>query len=85
MCRGCLAVALTGSPRRLSPGIVHRVVVEPEHHWSSLHGVADREPLIYIDPAGAAQALACTDEEWRTWTGSLSDLGRFHDLVVRSW
>jgi GH15 family glucan-1,4-alpha-glucosidase len=81
---GSLAIALTGSARALSPGIVHRVVVEPGRPLVLALSVADREPLIYIDPPGAAQALARTDEEWRTWSGSLSDLGPFHDLVVRS-
>ena len=81
---GSLAVALTGSEPGLSPGIVHRVVVEPGRPLVLALAVADREPLVYVDPRSAVEALARTDEEWRAWSESLSDLGPFHDLVVRS-
>jgi len=79
-----LAVALTGSESGLAPGSVHRVVVEPGSPLVLALSIADREPLVYVDAPGAVAALARTDDEWRNWSDSLSDLGPFHDLVVRS-
>ena len=81
---GSLAVALTGSGPHLEPGTVHRVVVEPGRPLVLALAVADREPLVYVGPQRAVEALARSDEEWRTWSESLTDLGPFHELVARS-
>ncbi len=81
---GSLAVALTSSAPGLQPGIVHRVVVEPGRPLVLALSIADREPLVTVTPQQAMDALAHTDAEWGRWSDSRSDLGQWHDLVVRS-
>jgi GH15 family glucan-1,4-alpha-glucosidase len=81
---GSLAVGLTSSEPGLVPAVDRQVVVEPGRPLVLALAVADREPLVYVDPRRAMEALARTDVEWRKWSDALPHLGSFHDLVVRS-
>jgi GH15 family glucan-1,4-alpha-glucosidase len=81
---GSVAVALTGTPEGFAPGRLARVRVEPAQPLVLALSVADREPLISVDPAAATESLARTDREWRAWAATLPDLGPFHAQVLRS-
>jgi GH15 family glucan-1,4-alpha-glucosidase len=81
---GPLAAALTCTYPGARAGEPWRVMVEPGHPLVLVLAVADREPLVFVDPARAVDLLSGTDQEWQRWSTSLPDLGPFHDLAVRS-
>lgn len=81
---GALVVGLTTSVETFEPAVPRRVSVHPDKPLVFALSVADREPLVRVDPLEAVSALARTDDEWRAWSRSLVDLGPFHDAAARS-
>jgi hypothetical protein len=43
------------------------VTVTPERPFTSVLSVADREPLVYVDPDAAWDALQRDELQWRAW------------------
>ncbi|WP_353511362.1 glycoside hydrolase family 15 protein [Intrasporangium sp.] len=79
------AVALTTSPTmRIEPGTVQRVVVEPGRPLTLAMSVADREPLIYVDPDTAWAALEVDERRWQDWCSEIDKDLPHRDAVVRS-
>ncbi|HEX5087756.1 MAG TPA: glycoside hydrolase family 15 protein [Nocardioides sp.] len=79
------AVALSTTPAiNVEPGCSQVVGLTPGHPLTVVVSVADREPLVHVNPASAWQAL-CNDElKWQGWcTGIDQDLPH-RDAVVRS-
>ena len=82
---GAEAMALTCSANLdLEPGGTHTVTIEAGEDLTIVVGVADHEPLIYVDPA-RAWAAVCDDERgWRSWCADIPDDIPHRDTVVRS-
>lgn len=82
---GAEAMALTCSANLdLEPGRTHTVTIEAGEDLTIVVGVADHEPLIYVDPA-RAWAAVCDDERgWRSWCADIPDDIPHRDTVVRS-
>jgi GH15 family glucan-1,4-alpha-glucosidase len=47
-------------------------------------GVADREPLIHVDPDAAWAALVADEHAWRSWCGGIDDDLPHRETVARS-
>ena len=82
---GAEAMALTCTANLdLEPGGTHTVTIEAGEDLTIVVGVADHEPLIYVDPA-RAWAAVCDDERgWRSWCADIPDDIPHRDTVVRS-
>ena len=83
--RGSLAVALdTNVPLDIEPGRRSKVIVEPEQPLILVLAVANREPLIHVEPNAAWAALEADEQRWRAWTETIDADIPFRDAVVRS-
>lgn len=79
------AVALTISPTmRIEPRRLQTVVVQPNRPLTLAMSVADREPLIYVDPDTAWAALEADERRWQDWCGQIDADLPHRDAVVRS-
>jgi GH15 family glucan-1,4-alpha-glucosidase len=83
--RGSLAIALTTSPDiRIEAGRPASVRVEPDRPLTLVLAVAHREPLVYVDPDAAWDALQADERRWRAWTEEIDADVPYRDAVVRS-
>jgi GH15 family glucan-1,4-alpha-glucosidase len=82
---GSLAVSLGCAPElTVAPGRPTAVTVVPGRPLTLVLAVADREPLVYVDPR-AAWGLVLEDEaRWRAWTAGIDRSLPFREPVVRS-
>jgi GH15 family glucan-1,4-alpha-glucosidase len=79
------AVALCASPAlTLAPGEATTVTVTPGRPVTASLTVADREPLIHLDPDAAWRELEHDEHGWAAWCADIHDDTPHHDLVVRS-
>jgi GH15 family glucan-1,4-alpha-glucosidase len=79
------AVALrTTSDAHIHPGVPHTVTVTPDRPFTLVLTVADREPLTYVDPEAAWDALQLDEQRWRAWCRDIDPTLRQRDVVVRS-
>ncbi len=79
------AMSLTCSPQvDIEPGRSHTVTVDDGCDLTVVVGVADREPLIYVDPARAWAAVQDDEQGWRTWCADIPGNIACRDVVVRS-
>lgn len=65
------------------PGGVHECVVGPEPLTLVL-GFADRQPLVFVEPAEAWRQLEACGAWWRRWCQGVQYDGPFPDMVERS-
>jgi len=80
-----IAVAVTCSPPTLiEPGCATIVTVEPGEHITVAVSVADREPLVYVDPDRAWELVVRDEQLWRAWCADISQEVPYRDVVVRS-
>jgi GH15 family glucan-1,4-alpha-glucosidase len=82
---GSLALSL-GSTIRLDivPGRLAKCTIAPTVPVTFVMAVADREPLVHVDP-GQAWALVAEDQErWRAWTEEVDHRLPYRDSVIRS-
>ena len=79
------AVALQATPElRVDVGHPTTVTVNPDRPLTVALTVADREPLVFVDPAAAWAALVADEARWQQWCQDI-DLDLPHrDAVVRS-
>ncbi len=82
---GATALALTCSPPHpIEPGRSTTLTVSPGHDVTIVVGVAHREPLIYLEPETALEALRADEQGWRGWSAAIDDGLPHRDAVVRS-
>ena len=86
VCRhGGRALALRTNPDvHIMPGHEVKVALQPGRPLTLALSVADREPLIFVDPDEAFGALEDTDRWWRDWSSQISYQGPGAAAVVRS-
>ncbi len=82
---GATALALSCSaPLRVEPGEPTAVTVTPGHPLTVVLAVAEREPLVYVDPDAAWLALEADEQRWRRWCDDIDPGLPQRDLAVRS-
>jgi GH15 family glucan-1,4-alpha-glucosidase len=80
-----LAVALRTHPAlAIQPGRPLPVTVSPDRPLTCVMSVADREPLVYVDPEAAWQALQGDEARWRAWCRGIDRELPHRAAVVRS-
>jgi hypothetical protein len=83
--RGSLAVALGTDPRiDIEPGRPVSVTVEPDRPLTLVLAIAYREPLVYVHPHAAWNALESDERRWQAWTEEIDADIPFRDAVMRS-
>lgn len=74
----------TNPPTRIQPGLTHTRTITPGHPLTCILTVADREPLVYLDPLAAWNTLEDDELRWHAWCAEIdSDLPQ-RAAVVRS-
>ena len=68
----------------VQPGQSHTVTVTPDRPFTSVLTVADREPLTYVDPDAAWDALQGDELRWQAWCRDIDPTLPHRDAVVRS-
>jgi GH15 family glucan-1,4-alpha-glucosidase len=79
------AIALSTTPLvEVEPGLSRTVSVTPDHPLTSVMSVAEREPLVYVAPDAAWEALDGDELRWRAWCAGIDRALPHRDAVVRS-
>jgi hypothetical protein len=75
VCRwSATAIVLQASPTLdVQPAVTATVTITPDRPLTVVLGVADREPLVYVDPATAWAALEADEAVWRRWCRATDD------------
>ncbi|MFI7518843.1 glycoside hydrolase family 15 protein [Micromonospora globbae] len=82
---GSLAVSLRSSPElAIEPGRPTSITVTPGRPVTLVLAVADREPLVHVEPAAAWALLGEDEERWREWSAGIDESLPFREHVVRS-
>jgi GH15 family glucan-1,4-alpha-glucosidase len=80
-----MAIALRTTPATfVEPGLPHTAIVTPGHPFTSVMTIADREPLVYVEPEAAWDALITDELHWRAWSRGIDPQLPRRDVVVRS-
>lgn len=80
-----VALALQCSPAvTVDPGREATITVAPGHPVTVALSVADREPLVLVEPDTAFAELEGDEAGWRSWCDDIGDELDHHELVVRS-
>jgi len=81
---GATALSLRASPSvDVQPGRATTFTVKPGHPVTFVLSVADREPLVDVEPAHAWRLLKSDETRWRQWCAEI-DAVPYRDAVVRS-
>jgi GH15 family glucan-1,4-alpha-glucosidase len=79
------AIAVSSSPvTPIEPGRPTTLTVTPGRAVTVACGVADREPLTYVDPDAAWALLEADEGAWRRWCAAVDGDLPHRDAVVRS-
>jgi GH15 family glucan-1,4-alpha-glucosidase len=79
------ALGLATTPTlRIEPGQVQTVMIAPDRPFTAVLSVADREPLVLVDPDAAWTALAADELRWQDWCREIDTELPRRDVVVRS-
>jgi GH15 family glucan-1,4-alpha-glucosidase len=79
------AIAVRSAPAiPIEPGRPTRLTVTPGRTVTVACGVADREPLVDVDPDAAWAALEADEAAWRAWCADIDDDLPRREAVVRS-
>jgi GH15 family glucan-1,4-alpha-glucosidase len=82
---GALAVSVdVDRDLSLPVGGCVEVTVTPQTPLTIVLTVADREPLVHLDPGTAWTLLHEDEDRWRTWAGGIDKDLPWRDVVVRS-
>jgi GH15 family glucan-1,4-alpha-glucosidase len=80
-----MAIALSTTPSAtIEPGMPHPVIVTPDRPFTTVMSVADREPLVYVDPEAGWDALQADESRWQAWCRDIDPSLPQRDAVVRS-
>ena len=80
-----VAIALQASPAvAVEPGRPAIVTITPDRPLTVAVAVADREPLVHVDPDAAWAALEADEPRWRAWCDDVDHDLPHRDVVVRS-
>lgn len=80
-----LAVALDLTPpTHVEPGVPQVLTISPGEPVTCVLTVADREPLVYLDPDAAWNALEQDESRWRDWCAEIGPDLPQRAAVVRS-
>jgi GH15 family glucan-1,4-alpha-glucosidase len=80
-----LAVALrTSDDVTIQPGQPSALTVAPDRPFTCVMSVADREPLVYVDPQSAWESLQDDEDRWRAWCDGIAHELPHRAAVVRS-
>ena len=71
-------------PTRIEPGSPHTLTITPGQPVTCVLTVADREPLVYLDPVAAWNVLMDDEQRWQRWCAEIDPDLPQHDAVVRS-
>jgi GH15 family glucan-1,4-alpha-glucosidase len=74
----------SNTTRAIEPGKVASVRVTPERPITLVMAVADREPLIDVDPEAATRVLAEDEDLWREWCAQIDVDVPYRESVIRS-
>jgi GH15 family glucan-1,4-alpha-glucosidase len=69
---------------KVEPGLPAAVSVTPEQPFTAVVSVADREPLVHIDPNSAWEVLGEDELRWQAWCDGLDQALPHRDSVIRS-
>jgi GH15 family glucan-1,4-alpha-glucosidase len=69
---------------KVEPGLPAAVSVTPEQPFTAVVSVAEREPLVYVDPNSAWGVLGEDELRWRVWCDGLDQALPHRDAVIRS-
>jgi GH15 family glucan-1,4-alpha-glucosidase len=79
------AIALRCTPPLpVTPGRPTTVAVTPGQHLTVVLAVAERQPLVYVDPQAAWAALEADENWWRRWCDHVDHGLPHRDLAERS-
>jgi GH15 family glucan-1,4-alpha-glucosidase len=82
---GSVAVALRATPFvAVQPGLTHLVTVEPGQPLTWVLTIADREPLVHVDPDHAWTVLEQDELRWQRWCRAVDERIPRRDTVIRS-
>jgi GH15 family glucan-1,4-alpha-glucosidase len=82
---GSIAVSIQATPAMsIEPGRLVNVRVDPGHPVTIVVAVADREPLVDIDPEMAWDLLVEDQTRWEAWASAIPDDLPYRDAVARS-
>ncbi|HSK25620.1 MAG TPA: glycoside hydrolase family 15 protein [Jiangellales bacterium] len=82
---GSLAVSLGCTPELpVEPGRTTSITVTPGRPVTLVLAVANREPLVHVDPAAAWDLLLRDEARWRAWSARIDESVPFRDAVERS-
>lgn len=80
-----VAIAVSCSPPTpIEPGRTTTVRVRPGHPVTVAVSIADREPLIHLDPGHAWATLEADEHRWREWCDEIDPLLPWRHEVIRS-
>ena len=80
-----IAVALRTTPATfIEPGRPHRITVTADRPFTIVMSIADREPLVYVDPDAAWVALEDDELRWQAWCQDIDLDLPYREAVVRS-
>ena len=68
----------------IQPGEPQSITVTPDQPFTCVMSVADREPLVYVDPHAAWEALREDEARWQAWCGGIDKDLPHRRVVVRS-
>ncbi|MEU8261432.1 glycoside hydrolase family 15 protein [Micromonospora sp. NPDC048999] len=82
---GSLAVSLDSAPGlTIEPGRPTSITIRPGRPVTLVLAVANREPLIHVEPAAAWELLLEDENRWRAWTAEIDESLPFREHVARS-
>lgn len=80
-----MAIALRTTPTApIEPGVSHAVTVTPDRPLTSVMTITEHEPLVYVEPDVAWDALKSDELRWQAWCRGIDPRLPHRDAVVRS-